>query len=887
MRAAAAFGALAGAAVKRPLLVVAIALVLGAAGAGLAVGLTPSAAVNTFVEGSSPTYRATQSFYRRFGQEPIEIVVKGNLQRLLLSEDIEKLVGLEGCLAGRVGGSSLAAEGGAHGPCARLARTQPAKVVIGPGTFINEAALEIEKALVSRQREAGRRAANAERAVRQRALARGLTSTEASALGKQANEVVMRTFEAEIATLAVRFGITKAPSVSEGEFVSTLVFDSASKVPGTPKQRFAYLFPSREAALISVRLKAGLSQQQVKDAIATIRAAVAMPQWHLRYGESYLITGEPVILDELTSSITHSIVLLLVGAMLVMAFVLGLAFRGRPRLLPLLIALLSTAITFGGLALSGAALSVGDVAVLPVLIGLAVDYAIQLQSRIQEAIEGDGLGLRAAAAASAGAMLVLELSPVPMVRDFALLLVIGLAVALVCAVSVGSAGIALSRGWQRRGVDLGGLAASWRGAQQLVRENALTRGIASVALVRAPARPWLVLAVGGVCAALGWGLSGLTPVQTDITKLVPQSMPSLRNLATLERLSGVGGELDLMVSGPNVVAPASIEWMRSYQSRMLKRFGYSKDRGCGVASLCPALSLPALLSGSEGASSQSGSRKLTAAEIRSLIASVPPYFSEEVISRDRRAATLAFGLKLMPLARQQRMIETMQAALHPPRGVKARLVGLPVLAAKADSEVASASRRTVQMLLGLLAVAAVLLIAFRGNIRRALVPLVPVVLASGWSALVLLIVGVPLNPMSVTLGVLVIAISTEFSVLICERFREELGDRAAGEAADWRVALSAAYRGTGTAVAASAATAIVGFGVLVLSDIAMLRDFGLLTLIDLTVSLVGVMIVLPAALSLAYGRQERHGLAPAQQPAPRRGRLLPRRRSGARGGISA
>lgn len=902
MRAAAAFGALAGAAVKRPLLVVAIALVLGAAGAGLAVGLTPSAAVNTFVEGSSPTYRATQSFYRRFGQEPIEIVVKGNLQRLLLSEDIEKLVGLEGCLAGRVGGGSLAAEGGAHGPCARLARTQPAKVVIGPGTFINEAALEIEKALVSRQREAGRRAANAERAVRQRALARGLTGTEASALGKQANEVVMRTFEAEIATLAVRFGITKAPSVSEGEFVSTLVFDPASKVPGTPKQRFAYLFPSREAALISVRLKAGLSQQQVNDAIATIRAAVAMPQWHLRYGESYLITGEPVILDELTSSITHSIILLLVGVMLVMAFVLGLAFRGRPRLLPLLIALLSTAITFGGLALSGAALSVGEVAVLPVLIGLAVDYAIQLQSRIQEAIEGDGLGLRAAAiaaaraggpaiaaaaAASAGAMLVLELSPVPMVRDFALLLVIGLAVALVCAVSVGSAGIALSRGWRRRGVDLGGLAASWRGAQQLVRENALTRGIASLALVRAPGRPWLVLAVGGVCAALGWGLSGLTPVQTDITKLVPQSMPSLRNLATLERLSGVGGELDLMVSGPNVVAPASIEWMRSYQSRMLKRFGYSKDRGCGVASLCPALSLPALLSGSEGASSQSGSRKLTAAEIRSLLASVPPYFSEEVISGDRRAATLAFGLKLMPLARQQRMIETMQAALHPPRGVKARLVGLPVLAAKADSEVASASRRTVQMLLGLLAVAAVLLIAFRGNIRRALVPLVPVVLASGWSALVLLIVGVPLNPMSVTLGVLVIAISTEFSVLICERFREELGDRAAGETADWRAALSAAYRGTGTAVAASAATAIVGFGVLVLSDIAMLRDFGLLTLIDLTVSLVGVMIVLPAALSLAYGRQERHGLAPAQQPAPRRGRLLPRRRSGARGGISA
>ena len=45
-------------------------------------------------------------------------------------------------------------------------------------------------------------------------------------------------------------------------------------------------------------------------------------------------------------------------------------------------------------------------------------------------------------------------------------------------------------------------------------------------------------------------------------------------------------------------------------------------------------------------------------------------------------------------------------------------------------------------------------------------------------------------------------------------------------------------------------TAIAGFGVLVLSDIRMLRDFGLVTLIDLSVSLAGVLVALPAALLL-------------------------------------
>ncbi|TMK24381.1 MAG: hypothetical protein E6G62_08435 [Actinobacteria bacterium] len=119
-------------------------------------------------------------------------------------------------------------------------------------------------------------------------------------------------------------------------------------------------------------------------------------------------------------------------------------------------------------------------------------------------------------------------------------------------------------------------------------------------------------------------------------------------------------------------------------------------------------------------------------------------------------------------------------------------------------------------------------------------------LATGWSALILFAVRVPLNPMSVTLGALVIAISTEFSVLLSERFRQE---RLAGQ--DTIGALRRSYQRTGAAVAASGVTAIAGFGVLALSDIRMLRDFGIVTLIDLSVSLVGVLVALPAALVIA------------------------------------
>jgi hydrophobe/amphiphile efflux-3 (HAE3) family protein len=884
------FSRLAGSAARRPLITILLLGALGVACAVAALGLRPTAATDTLVGRSSSAYKGTQSFYARFGEEPVEVLVKGNLRKLVLSPDINRLVGLEGCLSGNLPTAALANEGGAHGPCGQLTRAKSVKVVFGPGTFLNEAALQVDSALASRSAQAEAEARQAQKTIYRRALARGLGAQRASALGTEARKATMAGFAAEISALAIRYGLSRAPSLNDHEFVSKIVFDSA-KPAGTPKQRFAYLFPSPQAALVSVRLKAGLSESQRSHTIGLIRQAVAMSQWHLANGEAYLVTGEPVIAGDITSSISHSIELLLVAVLLVMGFVLSLIFNGRPCLLPLAIAMLAAALTFGTLALSGASLTMASVAVLPVLVGLSVDYAIQFQSRVEEArAEGaqDTLAavrhaalkgaptIATAALASIGGLLVLMLSPVPMVRGFGLLLVLGVALAFVCALTAGSAVLVLSdrstnhaasraRGageanggvgfanWPAPRVRVGQallraprrLAPAWQGARELVADNPLTRLVSRSALVYAVRRPGRVLGVGLALAALGWGLDTQTQVQTDIAKLAPQSLSSLHNLSALERATGVGGEIDLMVSSSSLTKPATIQWMSSYESAILKHFGYTSAKGCGRAQLCPAFSLPDLFQGGEGTPA-----KLSEKQVRGLLAAIPPYFSQDVISSDHRSATLAFGIRLMPLQEQQHVIEGMRASLHPPAGVSARLVGLSVLAAQAGAQIASPWRRVVTLLAALLAVALILLLAFRGDRRRALVPLAPIVLATGWSALLLFALRVPLNPMSVTLGALVIAISTEFSVLLSERHRQE---RAAGHSTVQ--ALRLAYRHTGAAVAASGVTAIAGFGVLTLSDIAMLKDFGLVTLVDLSVSLVGVLVALPAAVVLAESEQ--------------------------------
>ena len=68
-----------------------------------------------------------------------------------------------------------------------------------------------------------------------------------------------------------------------------------------------------------------------------------------------------------------------------MAATLALVFNARLRLLPLALALAAAAMTFGALSLAGGDLTMASIAVLPVLIGLAVDYAIQFQARFDEA----------------------------------------------------------------------------------------------------------------------------------------------------------------------------------------------------------------------------------------------------------------------------------------------------------------------------------------------------------------------------------------------------------------------------------------------------------------------------------------------------------------------
>ncbi|MFL5873197.1 MAG: MMPL family transporter [Solirubrobacterales bacterium] len=404
----------------RPLIAVSAALAIVAALG--ATRLPTDAGVDTLVDSDSPTAEATQRVREEFGEEPVVVLVKGELPELVLGDDLFRLLRLEGCLSGKVPKGADAIPG----PCTELAEMEAVEFLTGPGTFLNESVVQID-----------------------------------NQLRRLAEHVPAERFREYILAVATRYGITSVPSITNEDFVATVIFD-LSRPRGTPKARLSYLFPNAKSAQIVIRLRPDLSEAERHRAIGLIEAAVEdttprrqckedgqpAPCFELEHG-SYIVSGAPVVIDGVSRALKDALLVLFAVALVVMALVLLLVFRSHWRLLPLGIGLAATALTFGLLALVGGSLTMASIAALPILIGLAVDYMIQFQARfdetrsIAEAATRSGPTIGAACLATIAGFLALQLSPIPMVRGFGWVLIVGVAIAFGLALTAGPAMLTL------------------------------------------------------------------------------------------------------------------------------------------------------------------------------------------------------------------------------------------------------------------------------------------------------------------------------------------------------------------------------------------------------------------------------------------------------------
>ncbi|MCD4827489.1 MAG: MMPL family transporter [Acholeplasmataceae bacterium] len=168
-----------------------------------------------------------------------------------------------------------------------------------------------------------------------------------------------------------------------------------------------------------------------------------------------------------------------------------------------------------------------------------------------------------------------------------------------------------------------------------------------------------------------------------------------------------------------------------------------------------------------------------------------------------------------------------------------------------DSEmmIALTSGRYEITIIGLVLIFISLLVIYR-SFYRALLPLLPIILIVGWSGGVMAIFNMSYTPLTATLGALIMGIGTEFTILITERFEEEklkTNDRSE--------AIKIALSKMSNPILVSALTTMGGFSALIFSDFIILSNFGIMTLVNLSLALLSTIFVLPAVLAINYKKK--------------------------------
>jgi uncharacterized protein len=595
---------------------------------------------------------------------------------------------------------------------------------------------------------------------------------------------------------------------------------------GGIRQPLLPFFPDEEHGQMVVRLPGNASIEVEGAAASAVEDVVAKYEFE---GFEITTTGAPVLLKGINDYLKGGMATLGGIAVAIMVLVLLLVFRVRWRLLSLAVVAVGAVWAFGLLGYLGVPLSLVTISGLPIIVGMGADFAIITHSRVEEeagvehhdhpmvrTLVNLAPPLLVAVVAAVLAALALQLSKVPMIREFGVMLAIGLSLLWVAAVVIVTTVLSIRE--RRRPTPT---------SPEISGHTRLERGV-----VRAGSMPQRLVPVFMVLSvalfATGVLFEDNFEIQTDPEKWVDQESQVVKDLEHLREEIGSSSELGVLVEG-DVLSDESGEFVAQY----------AEDQMAAEPALQTVSSLPTIVA-------QTTEAPPTAQDLEEVLAVAPDDVRRSLVSEDGQSMNVIFLIGRTTLEERAELVDRMQSRLTAPEGLRATPSGLAMVGVGLLNNLKENRALLTYAALGL--VVAWLLVRYR-NLTRVLLPLVPVLIAVGLTSLVVALSGIELSPLTTVSGPLVIANCTEFSVLIMGRYLEERGrGRSVGEAHD-----VAAAR-TGRAFVASALTAVGGFGVLAFSSLPLLRDFGIIVALNVTVALASALVVLPPLLMWADER---------------------------------
>jgi hydrophobe/amphiphile efflux-3 (HAE3) family protein len=615
------------------------------------------------------------------------------------------------------------------------------------------------------------------------------------------------------------------------EWVRFLLFDNQGEI----RKSLRSFFPDPTHAQMITRLKGNASLEVEGEGALDVKAAWADKEIE---GAELTVTGAPVLLKDINDYLRGGILQLGALAVVIMMVVLLVLFDVRWRLLPLGVILLGVTWAFGLAGFLGIPLSVVTIAGLPVMLGVGIDYAIQMHARVEEEVIIDraehpiqetsrqlGPALLVVTISFLFAFAALYFAKVPMIRAFGLLLSVGIVV--ICLVSIIIPLAVLGAREYRRPT---------KGRDY--REGRIGRAVVRLGSAPTVVAIPLIVASGAIFLG-GLAVEGELELQTDPVQWVNQESQNRKDVATLEREVDSSSELGIYLTTEDRERLFSDEMAAFVHEFTAQQLAEYPDQLLRASSIFTPISY---LTEIEGASDLPP----TGEQVAAVYAAAPDQVQRFTVATDEPAMNVLFTTRPGSLDDRSVMVADIRENTEPPEGIRATPSGLAVVGVGLVDNLESNRAQLTYLSLGL--VFLFLLLRLRGFVR-ALLAMVPVVIATGAASLVAFALDLKLSPMTAVGGPLIIAMCTEFTALILLRFIEErergLSPQASSDVAAAR---------TGRAFIVSALTSIVGVAVIATSSLPILRDFGTIVAMNVTVALLSALVVLPPLIVWAEQR---------------------------------
>jgi hydrophobe/amphiphile efflux-3 (HAE3) family protein len=739
----------------------------------------------------------------------------------------------EGDVAGLLAGDNLARLEALH---AQVAADQRFARAVSPLTILLAAEAEVQRRTAEATAQLSAIQSRAESEARQKALAEGKSQVEADIAAIEAGAAAIAKFVEAQAAEAGEFGEIGELSRTNPDFVRLVVFEG----PGTVRKELQGLVPDAQHALFIATTAGNLSIAEQQAAANAMRRYVATAGFS---GVGTRVTGETILLQEITESLEGAIPQLAIVSVLLMVVVVLTVFRARWRLLHLPVVFVGLAIAFGLAGWMDLPLTMASVAGLPILVGLSVDFGIQFHTRYEEELDETGqahAALRRSLRTIGSALVVagiaavigfaaLRYSGMPMIRDFSVILSVGLVIVfLACLFLLHAVLVHRDRRMEPPPPPP-------RPDSRMERLLTATNRI--IGRVPVP-----ILVLGLAVGAVGFAVDPLVETSTEPEEFLPAGHRAIEDIEVLKGLTATANQINLLIRAERADSEAVLAWMSAFEARAL----------AAEPRLTGAESLAALLRDNAGEAGPD----FSPAAVEAAYAGTPADIIAGFISSDRTAASITFTVRRdVKLIDQAPIIKRLVADAAPPPGVTVAPAGLGVLGVEAETRLTS---NRVEMTVIAVAGAFLLLLLVTRNVAHALIAMAPVVLVVGWTSFAMWVLDVPLNPLTAIAAPLVVALGTEFNILLLLRYREECARGLAPPAA-----MARAYRLSGRAIVASALTIAGAFVTLAFNGVPLLSDFGIVSVVGVLFSLGGAMLFMPPLLVWADERLHLPGwLAP-------------------------